>query len=193
MRTRKSIDEHALTGTRPQYVLPDSDLPAGRPKCPKSLSPDARKVFKRLTKMLQQRRVCTAGDQEILRLYSTAFDRHQRAIEHLAAEGEIVIIERVTKSGAVISCAEENLWLSIAVNAEKYMRGVLSDLGLTPIQRSRVKQTESPKKPDDEIPSRSETVLPEPEINLEDIHEEEITFDEPTGENHDHEGTEEGV
>jgi P27 family predicted phage terminase small subunit len=122
--------------------------------------------------MLAQRRTLTAGDQEILRLYATAFDRHARAVEHLAKEGEIVISQRTTKSGELFDFEEENKWLSIAQNSEKYMRGLLSDLGLNPLQRSRVKQTEV-KKPDDaELPTKEETVLPEPEpLSLYDIDE----------------------
>jgi P27 family predicted phage terminase small subunit len=179
MRPRKSISQHKLENTRPQFVLPDSDVPAGRPKLPKGLSGEAKKTFKRLAKMLAQRRTLTAGDQEILRLYATAFDRHARAVEHLADEGEIEICQRATKSGELYDVKEENPWLSIAQNSEKYMRGLLSDLGLNPIQRSRVKTTDV-KKTDDELPTREETVLPEPELCLADI--DETAGDEPTTE-----------
>jgi P27 family predicted phage terminase small subunit len=172
MRPRIDLATHKTRGTKPQYVLADSDTPAGRPKVPKSLSDDGKRTFKRLAKMLAQRRTLTAGDQEILRLYATAFDRHARAVEHLAKEGEIVISQRTTKSGELFDFEEENKWLSIAQNSEKYMRGLLSDLGLNPLQRSRVKQTEV-KKPDDaELPTKEETVLPEPEpLSLYDIDE----------------------
>jgi hypothetical protein len=79
--------------------------------------------------------------------------------------------QRATKSGELFDFEEENKWLSIAQNSEKYMRGLLSDLGLNPLQRSRVKQTEV-KKPDDaELPTKEATVLPEPELSLEDIDE----------------------
>jgi len=171
MRPRFDLATHKTRGTKPQYVLADSDTPAGRPKVPKSLSDDGKRTFKRLAKMLAQRRTLTAGDQEILRLYATAFDRHARAVEHLAKEGEIVTRQRATKSGKLFDFEEENKWLSIAQNSEKYMRGLLSDLGLNPLQRSRVKQTEV-KKPDDaELPTKEATVLPEPELSLEDIDE----------------------
>ena len=70
---------HDLTGT-PNWAGPDqSPVPAGRPKRPKGVSKDALKIFRMLCKMLAQRRALTAGDGEILGLYCTLYDRHERA------------------------------------------------------------------------------------------------------------------
>lgn len=46
-RERKSIDDHKLNGTRPEYVTPDSSVRPGRPHYPKNISADAKRTFKR--------------------------------------------------------------------------------------------------------------------------------------------------
>jgi P27 family predicted phage terminase small subunit len=176
---RKSIPDHELQGTRVRYVLPDSGVLAGRPALPKGLSPAAKKTFRRLVKMLTQRRTITAGDQEIIGLYCITFDRHQRALEKLAVEGEIRIYEHVAK-GEIVSVEKENLWYPIARDAAKFMKSCLSDLGLTPLQRAKVKQTEVKKSEEDEFPAAKEdTVLPTEEIDLSSI-DEGAPFGEPT-------------
>ena len=177
---RKSLADHELENTRARYSLPDSDVNPGRPKIPRGISGEAKAAFKRLTKMLQQRRTLTSGDQEILRLYAHAYDRHQRALAKLAEEGEIRCYEQTTKGGDVISVERENLWLPICQNAERYMRGLLSDLGLNPIQRTRVKKTEVPQS-SDAIPTVAETTLPSEEISLEDINESQLMEEHDDG------------
>jgi P27 family predicted phage terminase small subunit len=155
-RNRKDLQEHELAGTKPQYVTADSDVPSGRPKYPKGISGAAKSAFKRLTQMLEQRRTVTQGDQEILRLYAHLYDRHTRALEHIAVEGEIVECEVATKSGAVINVEKPNLWLKIAETAETKMMQCLVQLGLTPRTRTQVKETKSAPKPDTTFPTREE-------------------------------------
>jgi P27 family predicted phage terminase small subunit len=154
---RKSLSDHALQNTKAQYVQPDSDVAPGRPKYPRSISGEAKAAFKRLVRLLESRRTCTAGDSEILRLYAVTFDRHSRALEHLAAEGEIAPYTRLDSNGQPHQVWKENLWLKVATDAEKFMRGCLADLGLNPLQRSKVKTTRAESKPEEnEFPSRDE-------------------------------------
>jgi len=82
---RKSLEDHKLTGTNAAYVEPSSDVPAGRPRFPKNISAEARRVFKRLCALLAARKVLSEGDSELLRLYAVAFTRHERALEHPTA------------------------------------------------------------------------------------------------------------
>ena len=174
---RKSTFAHELEGTTSQAVLPDSDIPAGRPKCPKGISGEAKKTFLRLTKMLAQRRTLTAGDAELLRLYAYTYDRHARALEHLASEGEVIMEERQTKNGEhTYLVQKESLWLSIATQADKFLRGCLADLGLNPINRAKVKTTEKPKSDNDDLPAKEDVLLPEPEeVDLNAIYEQYAT------------------
>jgi P27 family predicted phage terminase small subunit len=144
-RERKPLSEHALQGTKPEYVVPESTHPPSRPRYPKGISPEAKRTYKRLCYILEKRRNLTEGDCELLRLYAVAYDRHAKAASKLAAEGEIRSYERESKSGEIYSVDKENLWLPVLTNAEKFMRGCLSDLGLNPLNRSKIKQTEVPK------------------------------------------------
>jgi P27 family predicted phage terminase small subunit len=155
-RDRKSLEEHRLQGTKASYVLPDSDVLAARPKYPKGISGAAKTAFKRLTKMLQDRNTVTAGDAEILRLYAHLFDRHARALENIATEGEIVVADAVSKTGEVYEVQKENPWLAIAQNCETKMTNILSALGLTPRTRTQVKATKEKPKPDEVFPTREQ-------------------------------------
>jgi P27 family predicted phage terminase small subunit len=165
MRDRKSLTDHALTGTKPQYVLPDSDVPAGRPKYPKGISGEAKSTFKRLTKMLEQRRTVTVGDAEILRLYAYLFDRHSRALEHIATEGEIVASNSVSKTGEVYEVMKPNQWLKIAETCETKMANLLQQLGLTPRSRTQVKATKEEPKPESQFPTREEALSTKPDAD----------------------------
>jgi P27 family predicted phage terminase small subunit len=168
MRDRKSLEDHELQGTKPQYVLPDSDVPAGRPKYPKGISGEAKSTFKRLTKMLEQRRTVTQGDAEILRLYAYLFDRHSRSLEHVATEGEIVPTEVLSKDGkTVITVMKPNAWLKIAETCETKMANLLSALGLTPRARTQVKATKEEPKPEAVFPTREQATKPaDPDADL---------------------------
>ena len=165
MRDRKSLEDHKLQHTTPQYVLPDSDIPAGRPKYPKGISGQSRACFKRLTKMLEQRRTVTQGDAEILRLYAYLFDRHSRALEHIATEGEIVASNSVSKTGEVYEVMKPNQWLKIAETCETKMANLLTQLGLTPRARTQVKATKEEPKPEAQFPTREEALGMKPDAD----------------------------
>jgi P27 family predicted phage terminase small subunit len=161
-RERKSLEDHKLAGTKPQYVLPDSDVPAGRPSFPKGISQTAKKKFKQLVAMLEARRTVTAGDQEILRLYALTFDRHERAIVNLQRDGEIVPTIVFGKNGDQITVMKPNLNLKIAETCESKMLALLTQLGLTPRTRTQVKETKAPKKAEERFPSREEAAPTQP-------------------------------
>src|SRR5579864_290260 len=72
-RERKPVDEHKLQGTRPQYVNPEAIIPAGRPKYPRGISNDAKRVFKTIARLLEQRRSLSEGDGELMRLLAIAY------------------------------------------------------------------------------------------------------------------------
>jgi P27 family predicted phage terminase small subunit len=162
MRDRKSLEDHALSGTKPQYVLPDSDVAAGRPTFPKNISKTAKKKFKQLVSMLEARRTVTAGDQEILRLYVVQFDRHERALGRLLTEGDIVDVEAVSKSGELYTVQKVNPSLKIAEVCETKMASILSALGLTPRTRTQVKATKEAPKPESQFPTREQAAPTQP-------------------------------
>lgn len=139
-RPRKSLDEHKLASTQPKYAE-EPALVAGRPKFPKNISGEARKKFKALCAMLQERRHLTNADGELLALYCHAYDRNQKALTKLAEEGEVRVYVRLDSNGQPHDQEKKNLWLDVAQNAEKTMLACLDRLGLTPLNRAKVKET----------------------------------------------------
>ncbi|MDA4120131.1 MAG: P27 family phage terminase small subunit, partial [Thaumarchaeota archaeon] len=132
---RKELSAHKLQNTKPKYIEESSVVAPGRPRFPKNLSTDAKRFFKNLCRMLEQRRTLTEGDQELLRLAAILRDRHERSMEHVIAEGEICTYVRLDSNGAPHDMVKENLWLRCAKDAEKQMVAILDRLGLTPLNR----------------------------------------------------------
>jgi P27 family predicted phage terminase small subunit len=111
----------------------------GRPSCPRSLSPEARKTFRQLCKQLESRRVLSKGDGLMLALAATTCERQRKAMEDVATRGEIIIVVSTGKDGQPIEREKKNPWLLIAQESEKALAGYLQSLGLTPAARERVK------------------------------------------------------
>jgi P27 family predicted phage terminase small subunit len=149
-RERKSLDEHNLSRTKPKWTLPDSDATAGRPKYPRGISGEAKSAFKRLVRMLEQRRALTPGDQEILRLYGVLFDRHERALKKIAEQGDVCTYTRLNNKSEEVMVEKPNSYLKIAETCESKMLAYLVQLGLTPGTRGKIKLTEKAAAPDPE-------------------------------------------
>lgn len=138
-------DLHALKGTRAtRAVTTGYDVPAGRPAFPKGISKDAKKVFKALVKELESRRALTTGDVQILHVLAELQTRWARARAKLAAEGEIRMYTRLDSNGNAHEQEKPNLWLKVAETCERNIVACLDRLGLTPINRAKVKPTGAP-------------------------------------------------
>lgn len=144
---RKDLSTHLLNGTTPKYVEPDSDVAPGRPSYPKNISTDAKRVYKRLCRLLERRKTLTEGDAELLRLYAILFDRHARAVSHVEVEGEVCAYVRLDSNSAAHDIFKENLWLKTAKDCERQMVAILDRCGLTPAARGKVKKAVDPKPP----------------------------------------------
>jgi phage terminase small subunit len=132
---------HDLHGTQKRSREDAPAVEGSKPRCPKELSPDEKKVFRTAVRELLKRRTCTTGDVEIIRLLAIISMRYKRAATALATEGEIVAYTRLDKNGNRVETYSKNLWLGIAQEAETKITMLLDRLGLTPIQRPRVKPT----------------------------------------------------
>ena len=142
----------------PKYSEPDSDIAPGRPKYPKNISPEAKRVYKRLCGLLERRKVLTEGDCELLRIYSVLYDRHARAVSHVEIEGEVCHYTRLDSNGAPHQIWKENLWLKCAKDCERQMVAILDRCGLSPATRGKVKRAVEAKPPQlpEQFPSREE-------------------------------------
>jgi P27 family predicted phage terminase small subunit len=138
---------HHLHGTASQATAPgESSIAPGRPKVPKGLSAGARKVFRELCTLLEQRRALTPGEGQLLRLYCTLHDRHVRSLAKVAEQGEVVVYTRFNNHGEEVQTEKENLHLKIARDCERQMASILNMLCLTPAARDRARPTRPPKK-----------------------------------------------
>ena len=140
---RKSLEQHALDGTRAHYnpTKQTSHIPAARPYPPLWLNEACKKKFQQIARVLQKRRVATAGDTELLAQYAILWDRWRRATDNVLAEGEIITVTKAAKDGTTYQVLVTNPWLKIAVTSEKQMAAQLLALGLTVNSRDKAKQT----------------------------------------------------
>jgi P27 family predicted phage terminase small subunit len=134
---------HELQGTKSRAGEGASEAVAapGRPKFPKGLPSAVRVVFKRVVALLEKRKHITEGDVELIRLYALLYVRHAKALQKLDAEGEIRTYVRLDSNGAAHDQEKPNLWLKVTETAEKNMVACLDRLGLTAMNRAKVKAT----------------------------------------------------
>ena len=143
-----SPEEHKLKGTRPTRAADHgTDIPAGRPKFPKGLTPEAKGIFKLLCKQLAERRALTAGDMQILHLYAEQWLRWANARAKVVELGEVVTDTRLDSNGTAHEVLRKNPWLTVVETCETKMHAILRDLGLTPNARAKVKQVGDKPKP----------------------------------------------
>ena len=106
-------------------------FPALQSDCPEHLVKDAAKEWDRMKGLLASHNVFTEADRSALTAYCMAWGRW------LEAEGN------VRKSGMLVKSpsgyAIQNPWLSIANKAFDQMMKLMTEFGMTPSSRSRVK------------------------------------------------------
>ncbi|OLC29925.1 MAG: hypothetical protein AUH28_16340 [Acidobacteria bacterium 13_1_40CM_56_16] len=119
----------------------ESTVRAGRPRYPAGLTAAARRVFKELCAMLEERRALTRADGELLSLYASLSDRRARELALAESEGLIVSEVRYGHNGEATTRRLKNPHLTVAQESEKTMLAILDRLGLTPTGRDKVKPT----------------------------------------------------
>jgi len=144
---KKSATEHWLRGDKPAPAPQESAVAAGRPKFPKGMGLEAKRVFKRLVGQLTVRRTCTEGDMQVLHLYAELHVRWVKARRKVDELGEVVTDTRLDSNGTAHEVLRKNPWLTVAQESEKQMHNILRDLGLTPNARTKVKPTTDPQQP----------------------------------------------
>jgi len=122
----------------------ESAVGAGRPKYPAGLTPAARRVFKELCAMLEERRALTRADGELLSLYASLSDRRTRELALAEAEGLIVKEQRFGHNGEVSERRLKNPHLTVAQESEKTMIVILDRLGFSPTGKDKVRPCAKP-------------------------------------------------
>ena len=104
--------------------------PKKAPACPKDLSPEGKKEWRRLCKEMEQAGVLTNWDMRIFEQYCDAYARWKEATDFLNERGLFFI----TPSGY----PQQFPQVAIAQNYSKLMHKYAQELGLTPAARSRL-------------------------------------------------------
>jgi P27 family predicted phage terminase small subunit len=136
---------HRLHGTANNIHNRASDtsqVPAGRPRIPKDITERGlRRQFKAMCKTLAERRVLTAGDMDLIRLFVILQARHIEEATLLAREGTVVTYYRLDSHGQSVPQVKKNIRYDICVTTERQMADVLTRLGLSPTAKDRAKPT----------------------------------------------------
>ena len=100
-------------------------------KCPKSLSPEAQKEWKRIVKLYEEftEPIICDLDVNVLQIYCEAFERYNKALVNITKSSEVVMISNTAKM---------NPWLRVANDAANIMRQYGELLLLDPVSRARV-------------------------------------------------------
>src|SRR5262249_33949181 len=144
-RSRKSLEEHWLKGSVPQYP-PHTDsagvpvqIVAARPKMPKDLPAVAQAEWKRLVKELYRRGVLTRVESSALEIYCRMFARWKAASEEVEKRGVLIETTWTDSEGTEHSKLIENPASKVAARLESNLRQMLQQFSATPASREKVK------------------------------------------------------
>jgi P27 family predicted phage terminase small subunit len=118
-------------GVRPDRINPNEPIPEGRaPSCPPHMSPEARRMWRRLAPDMYRKGVLTAWDVELFAFFCDLVDQVQRARELL---GPGLLLPR-GPNRAVTNPA----W-KIYRDGIAELRALAQEFGLTPSARSNLR------------------------------------------------------
>jgi len=117
--------KRAMNASEPR---PDAKIPP----CPKHLSEEARKEWRRVSKQLLKLKLLTEVDRAALAAYCQAWARWVQAEQEMA-KTDFEMITLTDKGYPVLSP-----WFSVADKTMRQMRAFLAEFGMTPSSRSRV-------------------------------------------------------
>ncbi len=107
--------------------------PVGIPDAPEDLTPEEQGVFLETARRLARMRVMTDADVDALHMYAVEFCRYRDATAKVRSMGMIV------KSPNDYPI--QNPYLAIANKAQRTCINLLTEFGLTPSSRTRIKQS----------------------------------------------------
>jgi P27 family predicted phage terminase small subunit len=108
-------------------------------RCPRHLTDEAKKEWRRVTRELQSAGLLTNVDRAALAAYCQAWANWVEAMQALEKEDKVCVTDK--------GYAHPNPWVGIANKALEEMRRWMTEFGMTPSSRSRVK-VEKPAEPD---------------------------------------------
>ena len=109
--------------------------PIGKPRCPKWLSIDAAKEFKRLARLLDKMGLLGAADENALARYAATWTRWRQAIQMIEQSGEVVVYR---DDAGKVRAVQPGAFNSIARSLADELSRLEQAFGLTPSARSRI-------------------------------------------------------
>ena len=105
------------------------------PPCPRHLSAEARREWKRISVGLRRVGLLSQIDRAALAAYCQWWARWVKAEQKLAKQGEVV---KASNPHAGRKAMVRNPWFLVAIQAWDHVRKLLVEFGMTPSSRSRL-------------------------------------------------------
>ena len=158
MRGRKPIPTPLkLLRGNPGHRPPPPDEPkppVNIPKCPKHLDKEAKQEWRRMVKELEPLGMLTNLDKAVFAVYCDSYSTWAKAALQIQEKGMVfsVASKTITKpDGTIVTTGAGlpmiNPYFKIADQAKAIMIKALTEIGMTPSSRSRVKVPEQKPKP----------------------------------------------
>jgi P27 family predicted phage terminase small subunit len=139
-RPRKPDHVHALQGTtpHPSVAKTHSTVEAARPKMPGHLSYEAKKAWRQLVALLEERGTLSRADSMVLSIWAETQARWVAAKEAVQKHG--IVIEQIvlTSNGEPVTTRKPNPALRTVEQCEKSLRALAREFGCTPQSRTKV-------------------------------------------------------
>jgi P27 family predicted phage terminase small subunit len=153
-RPRLSDEQHRLNGTKahPSTVKTHSDVPAARPKMPSHLSDEAKKAWRQIVALLEERGTLSRADGMALSIWAETQARWIAAKQELSRHGIVIETAVLDSNGAAVMSRKPNPALRTVEQCEKSLRALAREFGCTPQSRERVKPTKPAAEPKQDSP-----------------------------------------
>jgi P27 family predicted phage terminase small subunit len=140
-RPPKTAEEHRWQQTkqRPSTAKTHSDVTASRPKMPSHLSPEAKKAWRNLVALLEERGTLSRADSMVLSIWAETQARWIAAKADVMRYGIVVESSVLDSNGTAVTARKPNPALRTLENCEKSLRALAREFGCTPQSRDRVK------------------------------------------------------
>lgn len=109
--------------------------PLGKPTCPAWLNPDAKKEFRRLTRLLGAMGLLGAVDANALTRYCSTWVRWRQSVQLLEKSGEVTVYK--DENGKAKS-VQPSAFASIVRGLSEELSRMEAAFGMTPSARSRI-------------------------------------------------------
>lgn len=130
----------AQLAERAQETTTESTVSAGRPRMPKTLTELEQECWKQAAKIMRARGTLTKGDSENLEMYAVVKARWILARRDIEARGLEITETRHAKNGEEYEVSVPNPSLKICDSCEQRLHAYTKVLGLTPMDRTKVKK-----------------------------------------------------